>query len=112
MAKWTARNSRNGNDSKKFGYDIDKWPVRLIDVSQLGVSIACGKKLRCGQRLLLMLTFQDGQSFEFDAVISNRRSGDEDMTYGIKFERSNHQFEEHLLKTGLKIKLKNLSTTE
>ncbi|MCI0653218.1 MAG: PilZ domain-containing protein [Methylococcaceae bacterium] len=86
--------------------------ARLIDISPLGLSIGCAKKLKCGQLLKLMLTFQDGHSFEFNGVVVHRRSGDEDMIYGLKFDKSNRQFEEHLLKTGLKIKLNNRSMTE
>lgn len=86
-------------------------PVRLVDVSQFGVSIGWSRKLKCGQQLKLALTFEDGQCFEFDGVIVNRRSAGQDMVYGLKFERANRQFEEHLLKTGLKIKLYNRSFT-
>ncbi|MGR9105890.1 MAG: hypothetical protein ACU843_03065 [Gammaproteobacteria bacterium] len=87
-------------------------PVRLVDVCQAGVSIGTERKVPCGHRLRLALTFADQQSFEFICVVTNRRPGDDEMIYGLKFERSNQQFEEHLLKTGLKIKLNNMSAAE
>jgi hypothetical protein len=87
-------------------------PVRLVDISQSGVSIVCAKKLKCGQQLKLLLSFQDGQTFEFNGMVAHRRSGDEEPIYGLKFDRSNRHFEEHLLKTGLKIKLHNVSMTQ
>jgi PilZ domain len=86
--------------------------VRLIDVSQVGVSVGFEKKLKCGQLLRLVLAFQDGQSFEFRAVITSRRVGVEETIYGLKFEKPNRRFEEYLLKTGLKIKLNNVAMKE
>lgn len=83
--------------------------VRLIDVSQVGCAIGYRKKLKYGQHLRLMLMFQGGPSFEFDCSIANRRVGDPDMIYGLYFNNPNHLFEEHLLKTGLKIKMNKLS---
>ncbi len=86
-------------------------PVRLIDISQAGVAIGYEKKLKRGQRLRVEMVFHDGRSFEFICVVANLRSCDDDMIYGLKFEKSNRHFEEHLLKTGLKIKLNNLPKT-
>jgi PilZ domain len=85
--------------------------VRLIDISQSGVAIACERKLKRGQRLCLVMVFDDGRLFEFSCVVANLRVSDDDTIYGLKFEKSNRLFEEHLLKTGLKIKLHNLAKT-
>jgi PilZ domain len=86
--------------------------ARLIDVSQVGVSIRCPKRLRCGQSLRLVLSFEDGESFEFIGVTVNRRCVGLVHVYGVKFEKSSRRFEEHLLKTGLKRKLNNRTTTD
>lgn len=96
----------------RFPFRRKLTPVRLIDVSQAGLAIGYGKKMRRGQHLHLVLEFQDGRSFEFNCVTAHRRPGAEGMIYGLKFEKSNRHFEEHLLKTGLKIKLSSFPRTE
>lgn len=85
--------------------------ARLLNVSPLGVSIRYPIKLKRGQRVLLILTFQGGRAYEFKGVVVYRRSVDQEIIYGLNFEKLNYQFEEHLLKTGLRLKLNKLSMT-
>lgn len=92
-----------------FGRKYD--PVRLLNVSQVGVSINYEKKLRRGLRMLLQLEFDDGHSFEFKCVIVYRRFAEVGMIYGLNFGKLNRDYEDHLLKTGLRRKLNNLSNS-
>lgn len=86
--------------------------ARLVNICQIGACIGYSKKFSRGQKVQLILTFSEGESYEFSGVIVHRRTDNQEMIYGINFEKLNHQFEEHLLKTGLRLKLNKLSTTE
>ncbi len=81
--------------------------VKLINISHQGLAVTCKKKLRERSRLSLELNFDDGKTFNLKGRIVYRRVRDDEQTVGIKFDKAYPLFEEHLLKTGLKLKLRN-----
>ncbi|GEM_PF-401326 len=81
--------------------------AKLINISHQGVAITCKKSLCERSRLSLELKFDDGKIFNLKGKIVYRRVHNDQQAVGIKFERSYPLFEEHLLKTGLKLKLRN-----
>lgn len=81
--------------------------AKLINISHQGLALTCKKKLRERSRLSLELRFDDGKIFNLKGRIVYRRVRDDEQTVGIKFDKAYPQFEEHLLKTGLKLKLRN-----
>ena len=81
-------------------------PVKLVDISQLGAAVATEKTMRLNDRVQLKLQFIDGIEFTVDARIT-RAIEDASPCYGLCFVRADRRLSEHLLKTGLKLKLKS-----
>lgn len=94
---------------KDFLFRNNGRSVRLLDVSQHGAAISLERKLKTGKLINVCFSFSDGGEFPVRARVVNSRLQDGATVYGLKFEPADSAFEEHLLKSGLRIKLmKNL----
>ena len=92
--------------SKKAIFRNHVETAKLINISHQGVAVTCKKILCERSRLSMELKFDDGKIFKLKGRIVYRRVRNDQQTVGVKFERANPLFEEHLLKTGLKLKLR------
>lgn len=75
-----------------------KQPVELLDLSCKGALVRSGKKMRPKTKVILVITFTSGKTFEIDAVIIRQSEQFSDQ-YGLKFNRYNNELGDYLFET-------------
>lgn len=73
-------------------------PVELLDLSCKGALVRSGKKMRPKTKVILVITFTSGKTFEIDAVIIRQSEQFSDQ-YGLKFNRYNNELGDYLFET-------------
>ncbi len=81
-------------------------PTELINISHHGIAIRGGKRLGEGHRLSLLIKFDDGKEYTLIGRVAHRSVHNGNYITGVKFDKANRLFQEYLLKSGLKIKLR------
>ena len=81
-------------------------PVELINISHHGIAISCAIKIGERNRLSLFMKFEEGKEYTLKGRVVHRSVHNGKHIIGIKFDKANRSFEEYLLKSGLKIKLR------
>lgn len=90
---------------KTLFFDQPTFDLQLRDVSLFGISVSIPRKIRRGSRLQLTVSFQDRSEYVLQGRVVHARDSDDAPVYGLKFERNNTSFMEHLLRTGVRKKL-------
>jgi PilZ domain len=87
-----------------FSKNIDL-PVKLVDISSRGVSIATKLRLSVNKKVLLVIRFSDFKEFEIPSTVI-RKSPGEMHHYGIKYDSVNNDLANYILKTQKKLTFK------
>lgn len=81
-------------------------PVELLDISRLGVAVSTQKSLRLRSKAHLKFSFRDGKEFIVLAQVC-RIIDSESSSYGLCFVEYLPGLNEHIVKSGLQLKLKS-----
>ena len=87
-----------------FSKNIDL-PVKLVDISSRGVSIATKLRLSVNKKVLLVIRFSDFKEFEIPSTVIRKSIGDI-QNYGIKYDCVNNDLANYILKTQKKLTFK------
>ena len=88
-----------------FGYGKPQ-PVELKDITSKGVRIKSNKQFALDKKIMLLLQFRAGRSFQIKAMIVRNSHAPTLQEYGVKFDATNDDLGEYLVATQTKLRIK------